>query len=112
MEKVEKICPVAFTLDLLGGKWKLVVLYQLSQGTRRFRELQRLIPLVTPRMLIKVLKELEEQGVIHREIYPVVPPKVEYSLTEQGRTVLPLIREIKQWGSSYLERTQRAEKSG
>ncbi|MBC7920205.1 MAG: helix-turn-helix transcriptional regulator [Ferruginibacter sp.] len=109
MEKAEKICPVEFTLALLGGKWKLVVLYQLSRGTKRFKELEKLIPSVTPRMLIKVLKELEEQGVVHRELYPVIPPKVEYSLTEEGCTVLPLIREIKRWGSSYLERVPRAE---
>ena len=80
-------CPIEATLDIVGGKWKVLILFYLMQGTVRFGEFQRLIPKITQRMLTLQLRELEEDGVIHREVYRQVPPKVEYSLTEFGRSL-------------------------
>lgn len=81
-------CPVETTLDVIGGKWKGVILYHLSE-TRHFNELQRLIPRVNRRMLALQLRELENDGLVHREVYKQVPPKVEYSLTRFGHTLSP-----------------------
>ena len=77
-------CPVVNTLDIIGGKWKVLILYYLYGETRRFNELQRLLAGVTQRMLTLQLRELENDGIVHREVYPQVPPKVEYSLTAFG----------------------------
>lgn len=96
-------CPVAFTVDVIGGKWKSLILFHLMSGTKRFNELRRLIPDVTQRMLTLQLRELETDRVIHREIYREVPPKVEYSLTELGNTLAPLIRAMREWGAVYEE---------
>ena len=84
-------CPVVNTLDIIGGKWKVLILYYLYGETRRFNELQRLLADVTQRMLTLQLRELEHDGIVHREVYPQVPPKVEYSLTAFGRTLMPVI---------------------
>lgn len=94
-------CPVEFTLDVIGGKWKGVILYHLIEGTKRFNEFRRICPNITQRMLTLQLRELEEDGIIHREVYQQVPPKVEYSLTEFGRTLEPIILLMKQWGDTY-----------
>ena len=98
-------CPVEATLDVIGGKWKGVILYHLVE-TKRFNELQRLIPGVNRRMLTLQLRELERDGLIHREVYREVPPKVEYSLTEFGQTLSPLILQMRDWGAVYVQRTQ------
>ncbi|WP_426134993.1 winged helix-turn-helix transcriptional regulator [Pseudomonas sp. PWP3-1b2] len=94
-------CPVAFTVDVIGGKWKSLILFHLMSGTRRFNELRRLIPDVTQRMLTLQLRELETDNVIHREIYREVPPKVEYSLTELGNSLAPLISAMREWGAVH-----------
>lgn len=94
-------CPVDLTLTLLSGKWKLLTLHHLLQGTRRFSELEQLMPAISPRMLVKVLRELEEYGLVHRTVHTVVPPRVEYSLTELGRSVAPLIEALRSWGRHY-----------
>ncbi|MCU6797309.1 MULTISPECIES: helix-turn-helix domain-containing protein [Paenibacillus] len=94
-------CPVEFTLDVIGGKWKGVLLYHLIDSTKRFNEFRKLSPGITQRMLTLQLRELEEDGIVHREIYRQVPPKVEYSLTEFGRTLVPIILLMKQWGEAY-----------
>ncbi|MFB5265211.1 winged helix-turn-helix transcriptional regulator [Paenibacillus enshidis] len=94
-------CPVESTLDVIGGKWKGIILYHLMSGTKRFNEFRRLMPGLTQRMLTLQLRELEEDGVVHREVYPVVPPKVEYSLTEFGMTLKPIIMLMKDWGTQY-----------
>ncbi|WP_277983297.1 winged helix-turn-helix transcriptional regulator [Sphingomonas faeni] len=92
-------------LNLINGRWKGVILYHLlTDGTTRFNELHRRLPGSTPRLLTKQLRELEEDGFIHREIYPVVPPKVEYSLTEEGRTIGPLLLQLRDWGHGWLRR--------
>lgn len=94
-------CSVEATLDVIGGKWKGVILYHLAE-TRRFNELQRLIPGVNRRMLTLQLRELERDGLVYRE----VPPKVEYSLSEFGQTLSPLILQMRDWGATYVARLQ------
>ena len=102
-------CPVEATLDVIGGKWKVVILFWLKGGTLRFSELRRKIPGVSERMLTQQLRELEGDGVVRREVYPEVPPKVEYSLTEYGRTLRPLTELMCAWGKTHQRRTKRQE---
>jgi len=97
----KQACPVEFTLDVIGGKWKGILLYHLMEGTKRFNEFRRISPGITQRMLTLQLRELEEDGVVHREVYHQVPPKVEYSLTEFGKTLIPIIKLMKEWGEEY-----------
>ncbi|GHO86945.1 winged helix-turn-helix transcriptional regulator [Dictyobacter formicarum] len=99
-------CAVEATADIVGGKWKAVILYYLFQGPQRFNELRRLLPEVTQRMLTLQLRELEQDGVVHREIYKEVPPKVEYSLTEFGASLGPIIVQMLEWGEQYMEQIQ------
>jgi DNA-binding HxlR family transcriptional regulator len=94
-------CPVEATLDVIGGKWKGVILYKLLERTRRFSELKRELPAITQRMLTLQLRELEEDGIVHREIYKEIPPKVEYSLTEFGKTLEPILLAMLTWGDQY-----------
>ena len=102
----DDFCPVNTTLDIIGGKWKALILYHLIDDTQRFNELRRRLPGITQRMLTLQLKELASDGIIHREVYPVVPPKVEYSLTEFGRTLLPVIEAMHHWGMAYQTQCQ------
>ena len=97
-----EVCPVAATLDLIGGKYKALILWYLSDGRRRFSELRNMIASATPKMLTQQLRELEAQHLIHREVFPVVPPKVEYSLTETGRSLMPILTAMRDWGAEYL----------
>ena len=92
---------VELTIDVIGGKWKPRILWILSQGTYRFSELQRALPTITQTMLTKQLRELEEDKIVLRKVYAQVPPRVEYSLSEVGQTVLPLIHALRQWGKDY-----------
>jgi len=96
-------CPVEATLALIGGKWKGVVLWHLLQGTLRFNEIRRRLPNVTQRMLTNQLRELETDGFVIRTVYPEVPPKVEYSLSERGRSLEPVILALKAWGEANVE---------
>lgn len=95
-------CPVEATLELIGGKWKGLVLYHLLQGTLRFNELRRKLPSVTQRMLTRQLRELEAAGLIVRTIYAEIPPRVEYTLTEHGESLRPVILALREWGQDYL----------
>ena len=95
-------CPVEATLDLIGGKYKALILWHLSERQLRFSELRKVITSATPKMLTQQLRELEAQSLIHREVFPVVPPKVEYSLTELGRSLMPMLVAMRDWGSGYL----------
>ncbi len=101
MELTEN-CPVEATLELIGGKYKALILWHLSHRTLRFSELRSRIPKATPKMLTQQLRELETQELIHREVYPVIPPRVEYSLTETGRSLLPILVTMRDWGAAYL----------
>ncbi len=94
-------CPVEAALDVIGGKWKAVILFRLMEDTKRFNELRRLLPKVTQRMLTTQLRELERDGLIMRKVYAQVPPKVEYSLSDLGRTLTPVLLELQRWGESY-----------
>lgn len=105
-------CPVDLTLTLFSGKWKLLTLHQLQQGTRRFTELERLMPAISPRMLVKVLRELETYGLVRRVAHATVPPRVEYSLTETGCSVGPLIGALRAWGTQYRAAPPAADLSG
>jgi DNA-binding HxlR family transcriptional regulator len=94
-------CFVAVTVDVIGGKWKGVILHHLINGPLRFNELRRRIPSVSQRMLTLQLRELEMDGIIHRYIYQQIPPKVEYSLTEFGETLKPVVSAMRDWGECY-----------
>ena len=107
--KSQPLCPVATTLGLIGGKYKALILWRLSSGTLRFSDLQRHIS-ATPKMLTQQLRELETQGLILRKVYPIIPPQVEYSLTELGRSLMPVLISMRDWGNSYL-RMQNLEPS-
>jgi DNA-binding HxlR family transcriptional regulator len=97
-------CKVEPALDVLVGKWKSTILqYLLLQGTKRFSELHHAIPDITKKMLTSQLRELEEQDIIQRVVYPVVPPKVEYSLTEYGLTLTPILHLMHEWGTAHVE---------
>ena len=95
-------CPVEACLEVVGGKWKGVILYHLLGGTLRFGALRRFVPGVTARMLTNQLRELERDGIVSREVFAEVPPRVEYSLTPLGRTLRPVVRAMGRWGAAYL----------
>lgn len=88
-------------VSVVGGTWKLTVIKHLMEGTRRFGGLSRLVPLANRKTLTRQLRELEEDGVVHREVYPEVPPKVEYSLTELGEDLASVIEAMNRWGAHY-----------
>ena len=96
-------CPLEVTMEIIGGKYKGVIIGHLIDKTLRYNELQKLISHATPKMLIQQLKELEADGIIQRKLYPVVPPKTEYSLTERGKRLIPSIIELNKWGLAYLK---------
>ena len=95
-------CPVEATLDLIGGKYKALILWHLAGSKMRFSQLRKLVSNATPKMLTQQLRELEANHLIHREVFPVIPPKVEYSLTDLGRSLLPILVAMRDWGSEYL----------
>src|SRR5579859_5128280 len=95
-QRPESVCPVELTLSIVGGRWKLPIVYRLLDGTKRFGELRRLIPDATQQ-----LRELEQAGILHRQVYAQVPPKVEYSLTELGHSLEPIVQQIYAWGEWY-----------
>ena len=97
-------CPVEATIQLIGGKYKAVILWHLMDKTLRYNELHILIPKATDKMLAQQLRELEKDGLINRKVYPVVPPKTEYSLTAFGKTLTPILDELCKWGENYLLR--------
>ena len=95
-------CPVGITLEMIGGKYKALILWHLSDRILRFSELKKLIPGATPKMLTQQLRELEAHKLVHREVYPIIPPKVEYSLTELGHSLMPVLVAMRDWGAEYL----------
>lgn len=94
-------CPIEATLEMIGGKWKGMVLYYLLNGKMRFSELKREIGCVTQRMLTKQLRELEASGLINRIVYAEVPPRVEYELTKEGKSLKPVLLTLKKWGENH-----------
>lgn len=94
-------CPIEVTLDVIGGKWKGIILAFLAEKPRRFNEIKRELPSITQRILTLQLRELEADGIVNREIFPEIPPKVEYSLTEFGKTLEPILLSMHLWGDHY-----------
>lgn len=111
MAKKSYYCPVEAALDVLGGKWKPIILWWLHQRTYRFSELRRMIPGVTEKMLTQQLRELEADAVVHRRVYPTVPPKVEYSLTDHGNSLKRALNAMCDWGQVHMDRIGAVEKS-
>ena len=100
---VNKNCPVSATIRLIGGKYKALLLWHLTGQTLRFNQLHRLVPEETPKMLTQQLRELEEDGLISRTVYPVVPPRVDYSLTALGESLFPILEAMYRWGSALMQ---------
>ncbi len=98
-----KGCPVTYCLSVIGGKWKPVILFCIVNGVDRFGAMQRSVPGITKQMLTKQLRELEADGLISRKVYAEVPPRVDYSLTDVGRTVLPIIEQMEVWGGANMK---------
>lgn len=96
-------CPLEMSIDLIGGKWKVIILWNLHFGPLRFNELRRIFPDVTQKILTQQLKDLENDGLIVRTVYPERPPKVEYSLSELGSALIPALKEISEWGNNYMK---------
>ena len=96
-------CPVTFTMSKIGGKWKPILLYLISKGVNRFGIMQRGIDGISKQMLTKQLRELEADGILRREIYPEIPPRVEYFITDLGTTLLPIIGSMRTWGEKHME---------
>lgn len=95
-------CFFELTLQIIGGKWKPIILYHLAlESVQRFSELRRGLPAITERMLTRQLRELEADRVVHREVYREVPPRVEYSLTEMGKSLVPILNSMRDWGAEY-----------
>ncbi len=104
MEKANAVtnkCPMSTAMKVLNGKWKMLILWYLSRRTTRFNELQRKLPNITQKTLTLQLRELEKDGIISRNVYPEVPPRVEYSLTELGETIKPILKAMCRWGKNY-----------
>ncbi|MFO7596181.1 MAG: winged helix-turn-helix transcriptional regulator [Desulfocurvibacter africanus] len=103
-------CSIELSLLVIGGKWKPIILWRLGQdGTLRFGELKRIMPNITQKMLTQQLRELEADGLVRRQVYPEVPPRVEYSLTDFGRSVTPVLEQLCKWGHRFEEEHRRRE---
>jgi len=98
---VAEECPVTRFLRVVGGKWKLLLIFHIANGTNRFGALQRAVPGISKQMLTTQLRELEADGILHREIFPVIPPRVEYTLTDLGRSLLPVVDVVRDWGTAH-----------
>ncbi len=94
-------CPVTFTLDKIGGRWKALIIHQLMYGAKRYGEIRKGLPAITEKMLIQSLKELEADGLVRRDVKPVVPPHVSYELTTSGQALQPILQAMAQWGNTF-----------
>lgn len=101
-------CPVECTLAVIGGRWKVLIFRELFEGVKRFSELHRALPRITQKMLTQQLRELQRDGLVHRKVYPQVPPKVEYSLTDAGRSLKPILASMDAWGRRHRHLAARA----
>ncbi|MCB0726859.1 MAG: helix-turn-helix transcriptional regulator [Ignavibacteriae bacterium] len=97
--------PVELALDVIGGKWKMPILWRLNRNVWRYGELRKDLGIITHKMLTEQLKELEKEGLIERKAYPVVPPKVEYRITKKGKTIIPIIESLREWGDKFKNET-------
>ncbi|WP_203335000.1 winged helix-turn-helix transcriptional regulator [Planococcus beigongshangi] len=112
MERKPDNCRVEDALGILVGKWKpIILLYLLQEGTKRFSELKRNMPGITQKMLTKQLRELEDEDIIRRVVYPQVPPKVEYSMTDYGRSLEPILEAMHEWGEKHTEHKAKEEQN-
>lgn len=103
-EKLVDFCGMIYAIDILGGRWKLIILYKLDKRTMRFSELKKIIPGITDRMLTLHLRELEKDGLVQRTAYATVPPKVEYALSESARALIPIWEKLEHWGLAHKEK--------
>ncbi|RAI13954.1 MAG: transcriptional regulator [Candidatus Melainabacteria bacterium] len=103
-------CPIETTLKMLGCKWKVLIIRELLTGTKRFGELKRAVTGITQKVLTSKLREMEELGLLEREVYPQIPPKVEYTLTDIGYSLRPVLESLKCWGKDYKRYTKLLEK--
>lgn len=103
VQDMAEYCSIEVAMTVLGGRWKLVILKYLLEGTHRFGQLKRALPDITARMLTRQLRELEEDGLVQRTVYAEVPPKVEYSVTAVGKSLAPIAQQLQQWGSWYRD---------
>lgn len=103
VQRAIEVCPVEVAVSVLGGTWKLTLIKHLAEGTRRFGELCRLVPLANRKTLTRQLRELEEDGVLVRTVHPEVPPRVEYALTGLGRSLMPVVAAMDDWGSHFAQ---------
>ena len=103
LESMQERCPLTAALEVVGGKWNMIVLYWLSSGTRRFNGLRRLMPNVSHKVLAATLRDLEQAQLIERTVHAEVPPRVEYSISAHGRTVVPLVEAVRVWGHLHLD---------
>ncbi|GAB4411736.1 MAG: hypothetical protein OHK0053_38420 [Microscillaceae bacterium] len=94
-------CPVTLTTEIIGGRWKPMIIFMIANQIRRFGQMQRTLPTISKKMLTQELRDLERNGIIHREIFPEIPPRVEYSLTEWGKATLPILQAMAEWGGKY-----------
>ncbi|WP_025027058.1 winged helix-turn-helix transcriptional regulator [Caldalkalibacillus mannanilyticus] len=101
-EQIE-VCPVTQAQDIIAGKWKIIILWHLSEQTRRFSELQRLLPTISKGILTRQLRDLEEDQMVQRKVYKEVPPKVEYSLTPLGQSFIPILVSMGEWSKKHLK---------
>jgi len=104
IEKPENKCELQRILDIIGGKWSMSIIYSLISEKKRFKELERMIPGISTRMLVKELKNMEENNIVNRNAFATVPPTVEYSLTAKGKKLEPIINELYKWGLEYLNK--------
>lgn len=104
MSKVYTECPVEYTASMIANKWKILILRDLLTGTKRYNELTRSVAGISAKVLTENLRELESDGIISRKVYPVVPPKVEYSLTKKGNELKPIINLMKEFGIKYKDK--------
>ena len=101
------VCPFNVAMETLGGKWKFAIIYTLLNNEKlRFKALERAIPDISTRMLVKELKDLTQKKIVKRTAYPTIPPKVEYNLTDLGKTLEPVIKSLSEWGMYYIEKTK------
>jgi len=109
-KEINTMCPVTFTLDKIGGRWKAIIIHQLLSGTKRYSELKKGIPAITEKMLIQHLKQLEADQIVIRVAKPVIPPYVEYSLSKAGKELSAMMKAMSEWGLKHNPATKRKKK--